>query len=60
VQTTPEGKDRPKLIVPTAEMAVRMQNASGESRLAGINEQLLTLYRNRQPYHESPPAAKAR
>jgi tetratricopeptide (TPR) repeat protein len=38
--------------VTTAEMAVRLQTANGETRLAAINNQLLPLYRAGIPYHE--------
>jgi tetratricopeptide (TPR) repeat protein len=38
--------------VATAEMAVRLQTANGETQLAGINNQLLPLYRAGIPYHE--------
>ena len=41
--------------VSTAEMAVRLQTANGETRLAEINNQLLPLYRAGLPYHEKPP-----
>jgi Flp pilus assembly protein TadD len=40
--------------VATAERAVKMQTASGETRMADINNQLLTLYRSGKPYHASP------
>lgn len=40
--------------VATAEMAVQLQTANGETRLAEINNQLLPLYRSSQPYHERP------
>ena len=40
--------------VTTAEMAVKMQNANGDTRLANINNQLLILYRSGKPYHASP------
>jgi Flp pilus assembly protein TadD len=36
----------------TAERAVRLQTANGETRLAAINNQLLPLYRAGRPYHE--------
>ena len=39
--------------VATAEMAVKLQTSKGETRLAGINTQLLSLYRAGKPYHES-------
>ena len=44
--------------VTSAEMAVKMQTANGESRLADINNQLLILYRNGKPYHASPAGGK--
>ena len=40
--------------VATAEMAVRLQTANGETQLAAINNQLLPLYRAGRPYHERP------
>jgi Flp pilus assembly protein TadD len=40
--------------VTTAELAVRLQTANGETRLANINNQLLPLYRAGMPYHENP------
>jgi Flp pilus assembly protein TadD len=40
--------------VTTAEMAVRLQTANGETRLAAINNQLLPLYRAGLAYHEKP------
>ena len=43
--------------VSTAEMAVRLQTANGETRLADINNQLLPLYRAGMPYHEKPPSS---
>jgi Flp pilus assembly protein TadD len=39
--------------VANAEMAVRLQTANGETRLAEINNQLLPLYRAGRPYHET-------
>jgi tetratricopeptide (TPR) repeat protein len=38
--------------ITTAELAVRLQIANGETRLAQINNQLLPLYRDNKPYHE--------
>ena len=38
--------------IATAEMAVKLQTAKGETRLAGINNQLLSLYRSGKPFHE--------
>jgi Flp pilus assembly protein TadD len=40
--------------VSTAEKAIEMQHSNGETRYAAINEQLLRLYRQNQPYHEAP------
>ena len=40
--------------VATAEMAIRLQTANGETRLAAINRQLLPLYRAGTAYHERP------
>lgn len=40
--------------VTTAEMAVKLQTANGERRMAEINNQLLPLYRHHQPFHERP------
>jgi len=40
--------------VTTAEMAVRLQTANGETRMAEINNQLLPLYREKKAYHERP------
>ena len=40
--------------VTTAEMAVKMQIANGETHLADINNQLLILYRSGKPYHLTP------
>jgi protein O-mannosyl-transferase len=44
--------------VATAEMAIRLQTANGETRLAEINSQLLRLYRAGMPYHEKPAVDK--
>jgi len=41
--------------VATAEKAVAMETAAGETRFAAINRQLLRLYRAGQPFHEPPP-----
>lgn len=40
--------------VATAERAVKMQTASGDTRMADMNNQLLILYRSGKPYHASP------
>jgi tetratricopeptide (TPR) repeat protein len=37
--------------VATAEKAVREETAAGETRFAGLNQQLLTFYRAGQPWH---------
>jgi tetratricopeptide (TPR) repeat protein len=44
--------------VATAEMAIRLANANGETHFAEINNQLLPLYRAGLPYHEKPAANK--
>ena len=44
--------------VNTAETAVKLANANGETHLADINNQLLPLYRAGMPYHERPVADK--
>jgi Flp pilus assembly protein TadD len=44
--------------VATAEMAIRLANANGETHFAEINNQLLPLYRAGMPYHEKPAANK--
>jgi Flp pilus assembly protein TadD len=41
--------------VATAEKAVEMETADGETRFAAINQQLLRLYRAGRPFHEPPP-----
>jgi tetratricopeptide (TPR) repeat protein len=38
----------------TAERAVQMQAATGETGMADMNNQLLILYRSGKPYHSSP------
>jgi hypothetical protein len=40
--------------VATAERAVKMQTASGDTRMVDMNNQLLILYRSGKPYHASP------
>jgi cytochrome c-type biogenesis protein CcmH/NrfG len=40
--------------VSTAETALRMQNAAGDTRSARINQQLLPFYRAGKPWHEQP------
>jgi len=40
--------------VSTAEMAMKLQIAAGDMQMAGINNQLLPLYRAGKPYHENP------
>jgi len=40
--------------VATAEKAIDLATASGNTQFAGINQQLLTFYRARKPYHEPP------
>jgi tetratricopeptide (TPR) repeat protein len=40
--------------VSTAETAVRMQNAAGDTGSARINQQLLQFYRAGKPWHEQP------
>jgi Flp pilus assembly protein TadD len=42
----------------TAETAIQMQDAAGETRFAALNRQLLTLYRAGKPWHEKPAASK--
>jgi Flp pilus assembly protein TadD len=42
--------------VTTANQAIKLQTASGQSRSAAINQQFLQLYSAGQPYHEPPPA----
>jgi Flp pilus assembly protein TadD len=42
--------------VATAEKAVEMETAAGETRLAAINRQLLRFYRAGKPFHEPPPS----
>jgi tetratricopeptide (TPR) repeat protein len=44
--------------VTTAEMAVRLQTANGETRLVEINSQLLQLYRAGMPYREKPAVGR--
>ena len=44
--------------VNTAETAVRLATANGETHLADINNQLLPLYRAGVAYHERPAAGK--
>jgi Flp pilus assembly protein TadD len=46
--------------VSTAETAVRLQTASGETQLAAMSNQLLSLFRAGRPYHEKPVVAEAR
>jgi Flp pilus assembly protein TadD len=41
--------------VATAEKAVEMETAAGETRFAAINRQLLRFYRAGKPFHEPPP-----
>jgi Flp pilus assembly protein TadD len=41
--------------IATAEKAVEMETAAGETRFAAINRQLLRLYRAGKPFHEPPP-----
>jgi Flp pilus assembly protein TadD len=41
--------------VATAENAIRLQTANGETRFAAINNQLLPLYRANRPYHDHAP-----
>ena len=43
--------------VATAEMAIRLQTANGEQRLAYMNKQLLNVYRSGLAYHERPAVA---
>jgi len=40
--------------VATAETAVRLATAAGDSRFAAVNQQLLMLYRAGKPWHEQP------
>jgi Flp pilus assembly protein TadD len=42
--------------VTTAESAMKLADANGETRFAEINKQLLPLYRAGMPYHEKPAA----
>ncbi len=44
--------------VATAEKAVEMENAAGQTRFAALNTQLLAFYRAGQPWHEPPPREK--
>jgi protein O-mannosyl-transferase len=45
--------------ITTAEMALRQQTAAGETRLAALNQQLLTYYyRAGKPYRERPVTAQ--
>jgi Flp pilus assembly protein TadD len=46
--------------VATAETAVRLANANGETHIADINNQLLPLYRAGTPYHEMPAPGAGR
>jgi Flp pilus assembly protein TadD len=41
--------------VATAEKAVEDETATGETRFAALNQQLLGLYRKGRPFHEPPP-----
>ncbi len=41
--------------VATAEKAVALSAAAGDTRFAAINQQLLALYRAGKPFHEPPP-----
>jgi len=41
--------------VATAEKAIQEETASGQSRFAALNEQLLRLYRAGKPFHEPAP-----
>jgi Flp pilus assembly protein TadD len=41
----------------TAENAIQMQDAAGETRFAQLNRQFLTLYRAGKPWHEQSKAA---
>lgn len=43
--------------IATAEKAANLAAATGNSRLAAINTQLVQLYRAGKPYHENPPAS---
>jgi Tfp pilus assembly protein PilF len=47
-----------KEAVATAEKAVEMETAAGETRFAALNTQLLTLYRAGRPFHEPPVRQK--
>ncbi len=49
--------------VPTAERAIQLARAAGDTQLASMGAQLLSLFRAGKPYHESPsgpipPAAR--
>jgi Flp pilus assembly protein TadD len=41
----------------TAQKAIELARAGGDSRFAAVNEQLLRLYRAGKPYHMPPPTA---
>ena len=41
--------------IATAEKAVEMETAAGETHFAAINRQLLRFYRAGKPFHEPPP-----
>jgi len=43
--------------VSTAQKAVALASSSGNAQFAGINQQLLRLYRAAKPYHEPAPRA---
>jgi tetratricopeptide (TPR) repeat protein len=42
--------------VATAELAVRLGTAAGETRFVAISQQFLALYRAEKPWHETPAA----
>jgi tetratricopeptide (TPR) repeat protein len=44
--------------VATAEMAVRLGTAAGETRFVAASQQFLTLYRAEKPWHESPAISR--
>jgi Flp pilus assembly protein TadD len=43
--------------VTTAQQAIELARASGDTRSAAVSAQLLRLYRAGRPYHEPPPTA---
>jgi Flp pilus assembly protein TadD len=46
--------------VATAQKAIELARADGDTRFAAVNEQLLRLYRAGKPYHEPPPKVPLR